>query len=253
MRRPVTPTQGRKGAKVPSRPKVYPVAYVPPSSLKGADYNPRNMELPELHRLAQNIAEFGFLDAVSACKEDNELLGGHQRVRAALMLLSGEYAPLNPDGTAMLGWERPEKIPAIFVEGLSDRQRKTVNLSLNRISGNWDYDKVVSVVKDLHAQAMADVDEAMKDVDRQLKAIDALAATGFSAAEITDYLDMSTDTERGRGPLPAKGVPKLTLEFTSKETRDAFKSFLSAVVAEDEPSGDSLAKRLGIVVKRKGN
>jgi len=82
-----------------------------------------------------------------------------------------------------------------------------------------------------------------------------LTPTGFTAAEIADYLDVSTTEGDGKGPLPTKGTPKLTLEFTSKELRDAFKAYV-AEGDEDAPSGDNIAKRLGITTtpaKRKSN
>lgn len=247
MRKPVTPVKS-------TTPKVYPVAYVNPATLKGAEYNPRTIEDKELQQLAHNIAQFGFLDAVSACKEDNELLGGHQRVKAALMLLEGKYKPLDSKGKP-LAFTPPTTIPVIYVEGLTGTQRRTINLSLNRISGTWDEDKLASVVKDLHASAMAQLDATLEGVEAELQAIELLTPTGFTAAEIANYLDVSTTEGDGKGPLPTKGTPKLTLEFTSKELRDAFKAYVGEGDA-DVPSGDNIAKRLGITItpaKRKSN
>lgn len=229
-------------------PKVYPVAYVDPRTLKGADYNPRKMEREELEQLAFNIATVGFIENVTACKEDNELLGGHQRIKAALMLLNGDYVPRDAKGNEFVGWARPEKVPVIYIEGLSRKDRMSINLSLNRIGGAWDHDKVTKVVQAIHADVMADLDAAMKSVDREVAALEAMAMTGFKAAELQGYLT----PKGGTTPRNARGVPKLTLEFTSRELRDSFKEWLGSAADFDElPSGDSIAKRLGIGVEKR--
>lgn len=184
-------------------PKVHPVTYVEPTKLKGAKYNPRKIERRELEKLAHNIAVFGFVETVTASKENNEIIGGHQRVKAALMLLKGDYVPKDWKGNP-LSFEMPKKVPVIYVEGLSDAQRKTLNLSLNRLGGEWDDDKVQALVKELSANAASMMDDAMAELDKESAMLSALALTGFDDAELKGYLDTPM---KGDLPLPPPPPP----------------------------------------------
>jgi hypothetical protein len=108
------------------------------------------------------------------------------------------------------------------------------------------------MVKDVEAElrlSTNDVDQAM--------AIQYMMPTGFTPTEIADYIDFRSDgdadTDDGMTPERTTGVPKLTLEFTNPELRDAFKAFCGEVKREGVPSGDVLADRLGVkVVKKRG-
>lgn len=152
-------------------PVVHPVVYVKPKSLKGSSYNPRKIDKKELEKLARNIAVFGFVEAVTASKEDGELIGGHQRVRAAMLLNEGKYIPVDSDG-GPLQFNKPTEIPVIYIEGLTLTQRKTLNLSLNRISGEWDEYKLNEIINELRL-----IDEIN------------LSYTGFDDSELKKYLN----------------------------------------------------------------
>jgi hypothetical protein len=234
----------RKSSK---HPTVHPVEFMDPETLKGAEYNPRKINDHEFKKLADNLATFGFVENVVATKEDNEIIGGHQRVKAAIALIRGDYVPHNEKGQPI---KVPfTKIPVVYMEGLTSFQRKTLNLSLNRISGEWDYDKLTVVIQDLYQSAQINIDNELSQIEKDLIATEKLLCTGFNADEISDFIVVDEPKEEkndGKGPLPTQGVPKLTLEFTTKELRDLFKAYIASIAKEGETSGDSVARRLEI-------
>lgn len=220
---------------------VHPVEYVESGVLKASGYNPRKIEMAELEKLATNIARFGFVESVTARKETQEIIGGHQRVAALGLLMSGKFQPKDEEGEP-LPYTPVEKIPVVYVEGLTDAQAKLLNLSLNRIHGDWDFDKLQSVLHDVHEVTLAEVQQDYE------KTMAIMEMSGFNSIEIADYLELGKGENSGLAPKHLKGSPKLTLDFSSKESRDAFKSFLGGLAGEgnEKPSGDLLAEKLGV-------
>jgi ParB-like chromosome segregation protein Spo0J len=51
--------------------------------LKAAEYNPRQISEKEFANLRKSIREFDVVQLIVVRKEDNEIIGGHQTVRAA--------------------------------------------------------------------------------------------------------------------------------------------------------------------------
>jgi hypothetical protein len=238
-------------------------------ALKPADYNARDATETQLHSICRSLIEFGFVDPLIARREDGLILGGHQRFKAIERLLSGpftfkhkngqkvtvdwshpkEVRLTNKDGSPVLDedghevilhWAPPaEGYPIVFLDGVSPKRAKLLNLALNRATGDWEHDKLASLLRSLN-----------EDLD-----IHELGVTAFSPAELTDYIDIADEVQLqldddGKIPAPAQGAPKLTLDFSSKEIRDAVKEKLGAEVKGTEPSGDTIARLLGVKPKR---
>lgn len=121
--------------------------------LKPADYNPRiNLEpgMDEYEKLKHSILEFGFVDPPIFNKRTGNLVGGHQRVAVAKDL-----------GLC-------EEIEVSVVD-LSLEREKSLNVALNKISGEWDEDKLAVLLKELDSEA--------------------LDVSGFSEDEFQDVID----------------------------------------------------------------
>lgn len=88
----------------------------------------------QLEKLKKSILEFGFLSPCLIDKDFN-LIAGHGRVMAAKEL-------------------KLEKVPCVFVEGLSDKQRRAYILADNKLGelAEWDMDLVLEELKDLAAE-----------------------------------------------------------------------------------------------------
>ncbi len=116
-----------------------------------ADYNPRKDLQPddsEYEKIKRSLEEFGYVDPVIWNKTTGRVVGGHQRLKVL----------------ASMG--RTE-VECVVVE-LNEEKEKALNVALNKISGDWDKEKLAVLITDLDA---ADFDVSL---------------TGFDAAEIDD-------------------------------------------------------------------
>ena len=124
-----------------------------------ADYNPRK-DLkpgdPDYEKLKRSMHEFGYVDPIIWTQQTGHVVGGHQRLK----ILQDE------------GIQEAECV----VVSLDDEKEKTLNIALNKISGDWDKDKLALLMTDLQAS----------DLDVSL--------TGFDENEISDLLGTADDT-----------------------------------------------------------
>lgn len=124
------------------------------SDLKAADYNPRvdlKPEMQEYEKLKQSILEFGFVDPPIYNIQTGNLVGGHQRVAVAKEL--GLF----------------NEIEVSIVDLPLDKE-KALNLALNRISGEWDNEKLTLLLNEMNS--------------------DDINLTGFDSFEIENLLSI---------------------------------------------------------------
>jgi ParB-like chromosome segregation protein Spo0J len=129
--------------------------------LKNAGYNPRKdlrPNDPEYKKLKRSIKEFGYVEPIIVNK-DMTVIGGHQRLKV-----------LND-----LGYVEVECI----VLDLPKDKEKALNVALNKISGDWDKDKLRQVFLDLQ----------LDEYDLEL--------TGFDVGEIDKLLDEGIKEDKG--------------------------------------------------------
>ncbi len=121
-------------------------------NLKPAEYNPRKDLKPEdeeYQKIKKSLIEFGYVAPV-IINADMTVIGGHQRIKVL----------------KELGYE---EIQCIVVD-LDKNKEKALNLALNKISGEWDNDKLEAILAEL------------KETDIDIN------VTGFSNDEIDDIL-----------------------------------------------------------------
>src|SRR5665811_2007790 len=124
---------------------------VPIDELRPDPANPRRISDEELDALERSIRQFGFVQPVLARREDQTVIGGHQRLVAARRL-----------GLT--------SVPVTWLD-VSVEQARLLGLALNKISGSWD--------EQLLARLLADL-QATPDLD--------LTLSGFGEDEIGDLL-----------------------------------------------------------------
>lgn len=116
-----------------------------------ADYNPRK-DLksgdPEYEKLKRSLEEFGYVEPVIWNKTTSHVVGGHQRLKVLLDMGVTE-------------------VDCVVVE-MDAEKEKALNVALNKISGDWDKDKLALLIADLQG---ADFDVSL---------------TGFDPGEIDD-------------------------------------------------------------------
>src|SRR5664280_2985074 len=125
------------------------VEQVPIDELRPDPANPRRIGDDELDALERSLRQFGFVQPVLARREDQTVIGGHQRLVAARRL-----------GLAT--------VPVTWLD-VSAEQARLLGLALNKISGSWDEQLLARLVTDL--QATPDID---------------LTLSGFGEDEIGD-------------------------------------------------------------------
>jgi DNA modification methylase len=114
-----------------------------------ADYNPRK-DLksgdPEYEKLKRSIERFGYVEPVIWNKTTGRVVGGHQRLKVLLDMGITE-------------------VECVVIE-MDEEKEKALNIALNKISGDWDKDKLALLIADLQG---ADFDVSL---------------TGFEPAEL---------------------------------------------------------------------
>ena len=130
------------------------------ANLLPADYNPRKDLKPgdkEYEKLKRSIEQFGYVEPVIWNKTTGRVVGGHQRLKVLIDMGMNE-------------------VDCVVVE-LSEEKEKALNVALNKISGEWDNDKLALLIADLQGT----------DFDVSL--------TGFEPAELEALF--REDTKKG--------------------------------------------------------
>ncbi len=133
---------------------------IPITKLIPADYNPRK-DLqpgdPEYEKLKRSLDEFGYLEPIIWNKQTGHVVGGHQRLK--VLKAAGH------------------KTADCVIVDFDEDKEKALNIALNKISGDWDNDKLGLLIADLQAS----------DFDVSL--------TGFDDQEISDLLATDEETK----------------------------------------------------------
>jgi ParB-like chromosome segregation protein Spo0J len=146
----------------------------------------------EMDSLKRSIDKYGFVENVVYNKKTKRIVGGHQRVAAA----------------AELGME---KIP-VHVVDLSEKDEKILNIALNRISGEWDNEKLEEILRELEPE------------DR--------IGTGFSEAEIAKILgDFEGDMEELTEEKQDK-PPQMIITFHNVQSLHDARPRIEAIIEE---------------------
>lgn len=123
--------------------------------LKPAEYNPRKDLKPEdeeYQKIKKSITEFGYVAPVIV-NSNMTVIGGHQRLKVL----------------KELGYTEVECV----VVDLDQKKEKALNIALNKISGDWDNDKLEELLAELKQTdidmditgfSFDEVDEILKDI-----------------------------------------------------------------------------------------
>lgn len=187
------------------------------AELNAAKYNPRvELEpgMPEWEKLKASIEQFGNVEPIVWNRRTGNVVGGHQRLS---VLKSIGY----------------ESVPCSVVD-LGEDEEKLLNIALNKIKGDWDYDKL---------------EEILSGFDHEVA-----TASGFSAEEIAvilaknddldgeeDYGDWDEGDEGDEEPIVG-GSYVVTLVFANEE--------LAAEWAEGEGYKDQIREGSNTTVIR---
>lgn len=120
--------------------------------LNAAKYNPRvdlQPEDEEYKRLKRSIEVFGYVEPIIWNERTGNIVGGHQRLK---ILISQGYKEIE---TSCIN--------------VSEEDEKVLNVSLNKIKGRWDIEK-------------------LSDILREFDEVDSIGLTGFEERELESLL-----------------------------------------------------------------
>lgn len=127
------------------------------AKLKPAPYNPRRIKPEVLEMLKRSMTEYGINPPLIVNRKNMRVVGGNQRLRAAKEL-------------------GLETVPVAFVN-LGTPEEKALNLALNKITADWDFDKLRGVLG------------AITDLEHTV--------TGYDPEELVLLLRANEETEAG--------------------------------------------------------
>ena len=144
------------------------------TELLPADYNPRKDLKPgdsEYEKLKRSLEQFGYVEPVIWNKTTGRVVGGHQRLKVLIDLGITE-------------------IDCVVVE-LDEEREKALNVALNKISGDWDKDKLALLISDLQG---ADFDVSLTGFEPA--EIDALFKDTLQGGVKEDNFDVDAELEK---------------------------------------------------------
>ena len=159
---------------------------IPAARLNAAAYNPRKDLKPgdrEYEKLKRSIAEFGYVEPVIWNRQTGNVVGGHQRLKVLIDL--GQ-----------------QEIDCVVVD-LDLQREKTLNIALNKITGDWDETKLASLMAEFDAEAF---DVSLTGFDAE--EVDALLNKFYSKESEQDNFDDGTERKKisdAGGPVTQLG------------------------------------------------
>ena len=117
------------------RERQMKIITLPVSDLHPADYNPRKDLAPgdkQYEKLARSIETFGYVEPIVWNRTTGNIVGGHQRLK---VLVQKGYT----------------EVQVVEVE-LNEQEERILNVSLNKISGRWDNEKLTAILDELKEQ-----------------------------------------------------------------------------------------------------
>ncbi|MEN8493464.1 site-specific DNA-methyltransferase [Dehalococcoides sp. THU3] len=139
-----------------------------------ADYNPRK-DLkpgdPEYEKLKRSIEQFGYVEPVIWNKTTGRVVGGHQRLKVLLNMGITE-------------------VECVVIE-MDEEKEKALNIALNKISGDWDKDKLALLIADLQG---ADFDVSLMGFEPA--ELDALFKDSLKDGIHEDDFDVDAELEK---------------------------------------------------------
>lgn len=120
------------------------------SDLNSPSWNPRYITDEDFRKLKNSIETFGYVDPIIVNKYNMNIVGGNQRYQAL----------------KKLGYET---IDVVFIDEPNLDKEKALNISLNKISGDWDTEKLNTLLEEIK----------LSEVDVTL--------TGFDDTEIKEF------------------------------------------------------------------
>ena len=179
------------------------IEHIKITDLKPAEYNPRRISDEDYQK--NSISTFGLVDPIIVNLKNMHIVGGHQRYDVLL-----DQSMEDNDFLAELPMIRLGDVGFVFTDTClsieDEAHEKALNLALNKISGEWDNDKLVEVLEDLEDS----------DLDLELTGFEEYSLTELQFENDIEYDDDISDSDLSEDILP-KEVKKIICPYCGKE------------------------------------
>lgn len=154
----------------------------PISELRGDPKNPRRISREDFAALQKSIVEFGDLSGIILNTTTNELVGGHQRIKAfethgdnAKIEIVQRLEQPTKTGTVAIGFVMLDGERYAYREVQWDKARQqAANIAANRIQGEWNQDLLAEVTYEIQQQnesLLSLTGQSQKEIDQLMKSI----------------------------------------------------------------------------------
>ncbi len=204
------------------------------NEIKPADYNPRKISKKEYNKLKESIDKFGLTDPIIINLKNNTIIGGHQRYS----IIKNEFPnmKLYLFEIGNIGWVTSNL--NFNIDSFDDEI--LLNINLNSQSGEWDLEKLNSLVNELK----------VNDFDASLTGFDDIELETFSDVEdlnlineTLDEIEIEEEDEDINNILVTEKDIIYTLVFDTEEEYNLWNEFLKLNV-DDLPISQYLILEL---------
>ena len=150
---------------------------IPFKQMNLAPYNPHvSLEPgdPMYDALKQSIETFGCVEPIVWNKRTGNIVGGHQRFKVA----------------KDLGYTEDN----VVIVDLEDTQEKSLNLALNKVSGQWDNDKLARILEEMQETSIDAIGFSEGEISRILENANLDIDSFFKDAESPPEKDTEDET-----------------------------------------------------------
>jgi DNA modification methylase len=207
------------------------------NSINPAAYNPRLDLKPgdaDYEKLKKSIQSFGYVEPLVWNKRTGSLVGGHQRFK---ILVAEGFKDVD-----------------VSVVDLPLDKEKTLNIALNKISGNWDNLKLAKLLEDIKTNTDIDVRLTGFDIPEINKLFDDITQPQEDNFDFDETLNSIKEAITQRGDLIVLGKHRLLCGDASKDKdlAELFQKEKANLVFTDPPYNvDYSAKDRPIAKKTK--
>lgn len=201
-------------------------------ALRPYERNAKQHSPEQVEKIAASIREFGFLSPILIDRDMN-IIAGHGRALAA------EHLGM-------------KTVPAVYIDGLTDEQRRAYILADNRLTelGDWNMDLVQAELADLEAAGF-DIDLTGFELDIDTGSFDSVEEDAFEKDQEHDVNEHGVE----RGQVWICGEHRVMCgDATSKEDADKLMDGgLADMVFTDPPYGVAIGDKNKLLNEHVGN
>ena len=175
------------------------------TQIEPSEYNPRTISEEDKQKLKNSLKTFGLVDPIIINLQNMKIIGGHQRYDVLLDMLMESDNLAEKEYTLIELGDIGLILPDEDLEIKDSNHEKALNLALNKISGEWEYEKLNVLLEEL----------TLADIDITLTGFDDLELNNFDDLDLSNF-DFEDDTEITENPETII-CPNCKYEFTKDE------------------------------------